>query len=54
MPYKTSGKNVYVKKGGRWIKKATAKSAAAAKRMVKLLRGIKSRSFRRNRKPSKK
>lgn len=41
MPYKTKGKTVYVKRAGRWVKKATAKSAASAKRMVSLLRGVK-------------
>ena len=41
MPYKTVGKTVYVKKGGKWKKKATAKSAASAKAMVRLLRGVK-------------
>lgn len=54
MPYKTSGKNVYVKKGGRWIKKATAKSSAAAKKMLKLLRGLKAGSIKRKRKARKK
>lgn len=48
MPYKTSGKTVYVKKRGRWVKKATAKSSAAAKRMVKLLRAVKARTRKRN------
>ena len=41
MPYKTSGKTVYVKKAGKWRKKAKAKSKASASRMVKLLRGVK-------------
>jgi len=41
MPYKTSGKTVYVKKAGKWRKKATAKSKGSAQRMVKLLRGVK-------------
>lgn len=54
MPYKTSGKTVYVKKRGRWVKKATAKSTAAAKRMVNLLRGIKAGSIKRKRKTPKK
>lgn len=54
MPYKSSGKTVYVKKRGRWVKKATAKTAAAAKRMLKLLRGLKSGSLGKKRKPSKK
>lgn len=43
MPYKSSGKTVYVKKRGKWRKKATAKSKAAAKRMVNLLRSLKRR-----------
>lgn len=54
MPYKISGKTVYVKKAGRWVKKATAKSKASARRMLTILRAAKSRSFRRKRKPSKK
>ena len=41
MPYKVVGKTVYVKKGGTWSKKATAKSKASAKAMVRLLRGVK-------------
>ena len=41
MPYQSRGKRVYVKKGGQWVLKATAKSIAAAKRMVNLLRGVK-------------
>ena len=42
MPYKVSGKTVYVKKKGSWRKKATAKTAASAKRMLKILRAAKS------------
>jgi hypothetical protein len=41
MPYQSRGKRVYVKKGGKWILKATAKSIASAKRMVNLLRSKK-------------
>ena len=41
MPYKSVGKKVYVKKGGKWKVKATAKSPASAKKMVNLLRGVK-------------
>lgn len=41
MPYKVSGKTVYVKKMGKWRKKATAKSTASAKRMLKILRAVK-------------
>jgi hypothetical protein len=43
MPYKVKGKTVYVKKRGAWRKKATAKSAASAKRMIALLRSVKRR-----------
>ena len=41
MPYKLIGKTVYVKKAKKWKKKVVAKSVAAAKRMVRLLRGLK-------------
>lgn len=41
MPYKRIGKTVYVKKGGKWKKKATAKSVSKAKGMINLLRGVK-------------
>jgi hypothetical protein len=41
MPYKVSGKTVYVKKMGKWRKKATAKSVASAKRMIKILQAAK-------------
>lgn len=54
MPYKVSGNTVYVKKRGRWVKKAKAKSSAAAKRMVKLLRAVKAGTMKRKRKTSKK
>lgn len=37
MPYKVKGSTVYVKKAGKWRKKAKAKSATNAKRMVKIL-----------------
>ena len=43
MPYKVSGKIVYVKRGGKWRKKAKAKTAQSAKRMVALLRSVKRR-----------
>lgn len=43
MPYKTSGKTVYVKRRGKWRKKATAKSKKSAKKMVALLRSVKRR-----------
>lgn len=41
MPYRTRGKTVQVKKRGKWRKKASAKSTAAAKRMVRLLNMVK-------------
>ena len=41
MPYKREGKTVFVKRGERWVKKAEAKSVDNAKRMLRLLRGIK-------------
>ena len=41
MPYKRVGKTVYVNHGGKWVKKATAKSEAAAIRMLRLLRAVK-------------
>ena len=41
MPYKTVGNKVYHKRGGKWKVKQTCKSAAAAKRAVNLLRGVK-------------
>lgn len=41
MPYRRRGRKVYVKKGKRWKLKATAKSVANAKRMIKKLRMIK-------------
>lgn len=40
MPYKSIGRKVYVKKDG-WRVKATAKSPARAKQMIRLLRGVK-------------
>ena len=41
MPYKRKGKTVYVKRGNKWINKATAKSVESAKRMINLLHGKK-------------
>lgn len=40
MPYKRVGKTVMHKKGGKWRKKAKAKSPARAKRQINLLRGV--------------
>ena len=42
MPYKLRGKTIYHKKGGKWIKKQTAKSVTNAKRAMKLLYGLES------------
>lgn len=41
MPYRTRGKTVQVKKGGKWKKRAKASSKASAKKMVRLLNAIK-------------
>jgi len=40
MPYKRSGKTIYTKASGKWKKKQTAKSVAAAKRAMRLLQGV--------------
>ena len=40
MPYKRRGKRGYVKKRGKWILKATAKSIENAKKMMRKLRSI--------------
>jgi len=40
MPYKKVGSKVYHLKGGKWKRKATAKSKGSAKRMINLLRGV--------------
>ena len=37
MPWRAKGREVQKKSGGKWIHHAWAKSAASAKRMVKLL-----------------
>ncbi len=41
MPYKLEGKTIFVKRAGKWVKKATAKSVENAQRMLNLLRGLK-------------
>ena len=41
MPYRVKGTTVQVKKSGKWIKRAKAKSKMAAKRQVRLLNAIK-------------
>ena len=41
MPYKRIDKIVYVKRGKKWVQKATAKSVEAAKKMIRLLHGKK-------------
>lgn len=48
MPYKVIGRTVYTKKSGKWKKKQTCKSPAAAKRAIKLLRGLESGSIKRS------
>jgi len=40
MPYKRVGKTIYSKATGRFRKKQTCGSVAAAKRALKLLRGL--------------
>ena len=40
MPYKSIGRNVYHKKGGKWRLKQVASSPAKAKSTVRLLYGI--------------
>ena len=40
MPYIIRGNIVLKKSGGKWKKKAKAKSPASAKRMVRLLHGV--------------
>ena len=42
MPYKRIGKTIYTKATGKWRKKQTCKSVAAAKRALKLLYGLES------------
>jgi len=41
MPYRVSGTTVQVKRKGKWVKKAKAKTKAAAERQVRLLNAIK-------------
>jgi len=41
MPYRVKGTTVQVKKAGKWVKRAKAKSKMAAKRQVRLLNAIK-------------
>ena len=40
MPYRRKGKTIYHKKGGKWTKKQTCSSVAAAKKAMNLLRGV--------------
>ena len=37
MPYQVRGRDVYHKVGGKWKRKARARSKSSAKRMVRLL-----------------
>ena len=40
MPNKRVGRKIYHKKGGKWKLKQTCKSVAAAKRAMRLLKGV--------------
>ena len=42
MPYKRRGSVVYSKSSGKWKKKQTCRSVAAAKKAIKLLKGLES------------
>jgi len=46
MPYQLRGKTIYTKRTGKWKKKQTCRSVAAAKRAMKLLRGLESGSIK--------
>jgi len=46
MPYRISGRKVLHKKGGKWKVKQTCGSPAAAKRAIRLLRGLESGSIK--------
>lgn len=48
MPYKRINKTIYTKSSGRWAKKQTCGSVAAANRALKLLRGLESGSIKRS------
>lgn len=40
MPYKTIGNKVYSKSSGKWRLKQTCRTAGAAQKAIRLLRGI--------------
>lgn len=46
MPYRLRGKTILHLKGGKWSKKQTCKSVAAAKRALGLLHGLESGSIK--------
>ena len=46
MPYKRINKTIYTKATGKWKKKQTCRSVAAANRALKLLRGLESGSIK--------
>lgn len=48
MPYKRIKTTVYTKVTGSWRKKQTCRSVAAAKRALKLLRGLESGSIKKS------
>ena len=37
MPFKRIGRRIYVKRGGKWVLKATAKTVGKAKAMLRIL-----------------
>ena len=48
MPYRLSGKRVLHKRGSKWKTKQVCSSPAAAKRAIRLLRGLHSGSIKRS------
>lgn len=54
MPYRRKGRTIYSKATGKWRKKQTCRSVAAAKRALKLLRGIEHGLVPRKRKKKRK
>lgn len=48
MPYKIIGNSVYHLKGGKWKRKQTCGSSAAAKKAISLLRGLESGSIKKS------
>ena len=46
MPYKRVGRTIYTLKGGKWKKKAIAKSVENAERMLRLLRALEHKTLK--------